>query len=89
VSRAGLPAQVHVADQRALGRGEGPIALVVAPTRELAEQIHREARKFARAYSECAAAGVLPAPLLLCVLLWFWLCEWGGGGTGDALQPPA
>ena len=34
-------------------KGEGPVGLVVAPTRELAEQIHKEARKFAKPYSEC------------------------------------
>jgi ATP-dependent RNA helicase DDX42 len=39
-------------DQPELGRGEGPIGVVVAPTRELAEQIHKETRKFARVYSE-------------------------------------
>ena len=39
-----LPMIVHVMDQRELSEGEGPIALVIAPTRELAEQIHREAR---------------------------------------------
>jgi len=39
-----LPLVVHCMDQRELERGEGPIALVAAPTRELAEQIHREAR---------------------------------------------
>ena len=26
-------------------KGEGPIGLIVAPTRELAEQIHRETRE--------------------------------------------
>lgn len=26
-------------------KGEGPIAVIVAPTRELAEQIHKEARE--------------------------------------------
>ena len=40
-----LPMVVHVMDQRELAEGEGPIALVIAPTRELGEQIHREARK--------------------------------------------
>lgn len=28
-----------------LQKGEGPIAVIVAPTRELAEQIHKEARE--------------------------------------------
>ena len=35
---------VHVMDQPELSQGEGPIAIIVAPTRELAEQIHRESR---------------------------------------------
>ncbi|XP_055690366.1 uncharacterized protein LOC129793899 [Lutzomyia longipalpis] len=34
-----LPAIVHIGHQRKLGRGEGPIVLVLAPTRELAQQI--------------------------------------------------
>ncbi len=44
--------QVHIMDQPELARGEGPIGVVLAPTRELAEQIHKEARKFAKPYSE-------------------------------------
>jgi hypothetical protein len=44
--------QVHIMDQPELDKGEGPIGVVVAPTRELAEQIHKEARRFSRAYSE-------------------------------------
>ncbi|CAI5477113.1 unnamed protein product [Closterium sp. Yama58-4] len=43
-----LPLLVHVADQPRAGRGEGPIALICAPTRELAAQIHAEARRFAK-----------------------------------------
>ena len=39
-----LPMVVHILDQPEMEKGAGPIAIVVAPTRELAEQIHKEAR---------------------------------------------
>jgi ATP-dependent RNA helicase DDX5/DBP2 len=41
-----LPALVHVIAQPMLKEGEGPLALVLAPTRELAVQIHEEAVRF-------------------------------------------
>jgi len=41
-----LPATVHINNQERLTRGEGPIALVLAPTRELAQQIQTVARDF-------------------------------------------
>jgi superfamily II DNA/RNA helicase len=44
---------VHIMDQPELGKGQGPIGLILAPTRELAEQIHRETRKFSKPYGEC------------------------------------
>jgi len=56
-----LPMLVHIMDQPELREGEGPIAIIMAPTRELAEQIHREARRFAKGYGlrVCAAFGGL------------------------------
>ena len=45
-----LPIMIHIMDQRELEEGEGPIAVILAPTRELADQIYREAKKFARGY---------------------------------------
>lgn len=41
-----LPAIVHINGQPPLKRGDGPIALVVAPTRELAQQIQTVANDF-------------------------------------------
>jgi superfamily II DNA/RNA helicase len=41
-----LPAIVHIKHQPRLRHGEGPIALVLAPTRELAQQIQQVARDF-------------------------------------------
>jgi ATP-dependent RNA helicase DDX5/DBP2 len=38
-----LPAIVHINNQPSLKRSDGPIALVLAPTRELAQQIQQVA----------------------------------------------
>lgn len=45
-----LPMLIHIMDQEELVKGDGPIGLILAPTRELAVQIYQEARKFAKAY---------------------------------------
>lgn len=42
-----LPAIVHVNDQTLIEPGDGPIVLVLAPTRELAVQIEIECSKYA------------------------------------------
>lgn len=41
-----LPALVHISAQPQLRSGDGPVGLVLAPTRELAMQIHSEVTKF-------------------------------------------
>jgi len=43
-----LPAIIHINRQPYLERGDGPIVLVLAPTRELAQQIQEVAVEFGR-----------------------------------------
>lgn len=43
-------------DQPEVEKGAGPIGVIVVPTRELAEQIHKETRKFSKAYQLRVAA---------------------------------
>ncbi|KAL2936260.1 DEAD-box ATP-dependent RNA helicase 30 [Bienertia sinuspersici] len=60
-----LPALVHVSAQPRLEYGDGPIVLVLAPTRELAVQIQEEALKFgtyASVRSTCIYGGAPKGP---------------------------
>ncbi|KAG5016154.1 hypothetical protein JHK82_021827 [Glycine max] len=60
-----LPAIVHVNAQPILNPGDGPIVLVLAPTRELAVQIQQETTKFgasSRIKSTCIYGGVPKGP---------------------------
>lgn len=50
------PALVHIMDQPELEQGDGPIALICAPTRELCQQIFIEARRFGKVYNIHAVA---------------------------------
>lgn len=45
------PMLVHIMDQKPLVRGDGPIGLVLVPTRELAMQIYNEAKRFGKVYN--------------------------------------
>ncbi|TGZ73295.1 hypothetical protein CRM22_001604 [Opisthorchis felineus] len=54
------PAIIHIMDQPPLKLGDGPIAVICAPTRELAQQIYAEAKKLAKVYNlttVCAYGG--------------------------------
>ena len=51
-----LPLCIHVMAAPALKKGEGPLALVMAPTRELSEQIHKQTRIFGKPYQISVAA---------------------------------
>ncbi|KAI5808819.1 P-loop containing nucleoside triphosphate hydrolase protein [Peziza echinospora] len=55
-----LPMFRHIKDQRALDPLEGPISLIMTPTRELAVQIHKECKPFLKALNlraVCAYGG--------------------------------
>eukprot|EP00755_Sulcionema_specki_P019006 Sspe_Gene.68315::Locus_40304_Transcript_1_1_Confidence_1.000_Length_1427::g.68315::m.68315/K12823/DDX5, DBP2; ATP-dependent RNA helicase DDX5/DBP2 len=60
----GIPALIHIAAQPPLRRGDGPIALILAPTRELAVQIEGELHKVqrGRARSVCCYGGAPKGP---------------------------
>jgi superfamily II DNA/RNA helicase len=52
-----LPALVHISHQPKRKPGDGPLALVMAPTRELAQQILKVARDFAPRLKSVAVFG--------------------------------
>ncbi|RSH91265.1 pre-mRNA processing RNA-helicase [Saitozyma podzolica] len=55
-----LPLFRHVKDQRPVGGGEGPISIIMSPTRELAMQISRECKPFLKALNlrvSCCVGG--------------------------------
>eukprot|EP01062_Namystynia_karyoxenos_P016707 TRINITY_DN16139_c0_g1_i1.p1 TRINITY_DN16139_c0_g1~~TRINITY_DN16139_c0_g1_i1.p1 ORF type:complete len:757 (+),score=233.22 TRINITY_DN16139_c0_g1_i1:54-2273(+) len=60
-----LPGIVHVMAQPLLERGEGPIAVTLCPTRELAMQVHEQAERYAqpcRVRTACLYGGVPRLP---------------------------
>lgn len=52
-----LPAIVHISSQQPLNHGDGPIALILAPTRELAQQIQKVTCSFGYVRSTCIFGG--------------------------------
>lgn len=58
-----LPMFRHIKDQRPLDPLDGPIGLVLSPTRELATQIHKECKPFLRALGLRAVCAYGGAPI--------------------------
>ena len=58
-----LPLFRHILDQRSLGGQDGPIALIMTPTRELASQISKEGRPFFKAQNLTAVTAVGGNPI--------------------------
>ncbi|CZT01586.1 probable Pre-mRNA-processing ATP-dependent RNA helicase prp5 [Rhynchosporium agropyri] len=58
-----LPMFRHIRDQRPLEGSDGPIGLIVTPTRELATQIHKECKPFLKAMGIRAVCAYGGAPI--------------------------
>lgn len=60
-----LPGFVHTMNQPPLQRGDGPSIIVLAPTRELAQQVHEVTAEFAACYNlrtTCCFGGASKGP---------------------------
>jgi ATP-dependent RNA helicase DDX46/PRP5 len=58
-----LPMFRHIRDQRPLEGADGPIGLIMTPTRELATQIHKECKPFLKAMNLRAVCAYGGAPI--------------------------
>ncbi|OJJ49652.1 hypothetical protein ASPZODRAFT_149149 [Penicilliopsis zonata CBS 506.65] len=58
-----IPMFRHIKDQRPLDHMEGPISLIMAPTRELATQIHKDCKPFLKALNLRAVCAYGGAPI--------------------------
>ncbi|KAI1779973.1 P-loop containing nucleoside triphosphate hydrolase protein [Hypoxylon cercidicola] len=58
-----LPMFRHIKDQRPLRENEGPIGLIMTPTRELATQIHRDCKPFLKSMNLRAVCAYGGAPI--------------------------
>nr|CAA36873.1 p68 protein [Schizosaccharomyces pombe] len=84
-----LPAIVHINAQPLLSPGDGPIVLVLAPTRELAVQIQQECTKFgksSRIRNTCVYGGVPLGPQILDLIRGVEICIATPGRLLDMLD---
>ncbi|KAL5341806.1 hypothetical protein BJX70DRAFT_357972 [Aspergillus crustosus] len=58
-----IPMFRHIKDQRSLDNMEGPIGLIMTPTRELATQIHKDCKPFLKALNLRAVCAYGGAPI--------------------------
>ncbi|KAL1875017.1 pre-mRNA processing RNA-helicase [Paecilomyces lecythidis] len=58
-----IPMFRHIKDQRPLDNMEGPVALIMTPTRELATQIHKDCKPFLKALNLRAVCAYGGAPI--------------------------
>ncbi|KAJ5285886.1 hypothetical protein N7524_001192 [Penicillium chrysogenum] len=58
-----VPMFRHIKDQRPLASTDGPISMILAPTRELATQIHKDCKPFLRALGLRAVCAYGGAPI--------------------------
>ena len=62
-----LPLFRHIKDQRPLEQMEGPMAIVMTPTRELAVQIHRDCKPFLKVLNLRVSLNLKPPPLRILI----------------------
>lgn len=67
-----MPAAIHIINQETVRKGEGPIALILAPTRELAQQIQSVANMLENSNirTTCLFGGTPKGPQV-CELVWY------------------
>ncbi|KAJ1864536.1 ATP-dependent RNA helicase dbp2 [Coemansia sp. RSA 2703] len=84
-----LPGIVHINAQPPLNRGDGPIVLILAPTRELAVQIQTECNKYgasSRIRNTCVYGGVSRGPQIRDLSQGVEICIATPGRLIDMLQ---
>jgi ATP-dependent RNA helicase DDX5/DBP2 len=84
-----LPAIVHINAQPLLSPGDGPIVLILAPTRELAVQIQQEISKFGRSSrirNTCVYGGVPKGPQIRDLMRGVEVCIATPGRLIDMLE---